>query len=96
MIVTRINKKGQEVKYSYSYIGPNKIPISTYIGEKIAQRRQLQRFDREKPKVLASEVPKEIILEMKELQFIGDVTYASIAKMYGLTPYIVKKCLSTL
>ena len=96
MIVTRINKKGKEVKYKYSHIGPNKVPISTYIGKKVAQRRQLERFNRERPKILASEVPKEIILEMKELQSFGDVSFVSIAKIYGLTPYIVKKCLNSL
>jgi len=96
MIVTRINKKGEKVKYTYSYVGPNKVPISTYIGKKVAQRRQTQRFNREKPKVLASEVPNEIVLEMQELRLLGDVTFVSIAKMYGLTPYIVKKCLNNL
>jgi len=92
MQVTRKNKQGHEITYSYECIGPDKIPISRYMGQKLAKRRQQQRFNRDSPKVLAKEVPPEIVIELKELK--ATMPYSSLSRIYGLSPYLIKKVLS--
>lgn len=91
MNVTRRNKNGEIVNYKYDFIGPEKVPISRYMGEKIAKRRQMQRFNQKPPKVLACEVPDDTVREMKELR--DKLSYSSISRLYGLSPYLVKKVL---
>jgi hypothetical protein len=93
MIITKQNKKGEFVKYNYTCIGKDKVPVTKYYSDKIAKRRQMERFNRDKPKVLVKEVPEETVSEMKSLKEGASMSFAALSRIYQLSPYIIKQAL---
>lgn len=86
----RTRKNGKEVTYTYNKIGG--VSLSTYMYEKLKERRQLKRL--ENGKILAREVPQFLIDEMIHEHDVFNATYAQLARKYALSRYIVAKVCS--
>ena len=80
---TNINKR-------YHYDRIKGVQINQYMAAKITEYRQIKRLNRPTPKWLAKEIPDEVVTEIKELHDSANLSYRALARMYGLTPYLVK------
>lgn len=78
----------QNKRYHYDRV--KGIPINQYMGAKIAEYRQMKRLNRPAPKWLAKEIPEEVVAKIKELHDCSNLSYRALARMYHLTPYLVK------
>src|SRR3990167_7048616 len=80
-------------QFEFKYFGKNSVPISNCY-EKVAKRRQMERFSKEKPKILVKEVPFEIIQEIKSLRDEASLPITTLSRIFKLSPYIIKQVLN--
>ena len=91
MTVTRTLKNGEQVKYIYNKIGSQ--DISSYMYQKLKEKRKLKRLQR--GKILCCEIPESTLKEL-EVGRKNGLSFSSLSKKHGLSTYLIQKALSTL
>lgn len=86
LTVSRTLKNNRHAIYKYQSIGG--VPIGKYMNQKLKERRQQSRFDRDK--LLFDEVGPETRAQMRE-QFANNESISAISRSNGVSWYLTRR-----